>query len=1335
MASAKEYNMLFKLQAQLGREFTSTFNNAQQVLQQTQAKIRELNSQQADISAFQKQQQAVENTARKLRDLQKEHDNIQREIQETEGYSSALENKLIEKQRAIDNTSKSLERQTEKLNQQREALHQSGIDTDHLTDESNRLTSELEDLAKKEQEVTEEAKKYQNKGVAAFEAVGSALVAAGIAEGLKAIFNAYTDCVKISADFQESMSGVEALSGASADEMGELSEKAKELGATTKFTAKEAADAMNYMGMAGWNAQQMIGGIDGVMSLAAASGEDLAMTSDIVTDALTAFQMKAEDASHFADVLAVTSSKANTNVSMMGETFKYVAPVAGAMGYSIEDTAEAIGLMANAGIKSSDAGTSLRSVITRLSTDAGASANQLGALGVLTQKLGVQFYEADGSARDLNDVLNEARQAWKGLTEEEATNYANTIAGKNAISGWLALMNAGTDDVNKLHAAISAADGAAQEMAAIRLDNFNGQVTLMNSAMDALKTTVGEAFQDELTDLAKIATELLTDTNQFLKDNPLVLKGLLLTGGALATIVGAYTAYNTAKKISNALKVLGATLTAKETAAEAADTAATAAHNAALGGETAATASATGATTAHTAALGASKLALLGWAAAAAGAWAVALEGLSPLWSSSEAVKQLQQETENIIGSVDESMAKHEAEMHVLEDKVDLYDHLRNKQHLSAEQQQQLKDLANELQDVFGDEVQVVNSLTGEYNDLSGALENYVETQTKRIKMSSMEEAAKQAYAQIDKIQSQMEDRMQEHSDWNYWDSFFDTDQFMGLNWGELFDFQGKREEYIWLDDMAAYRKEIQKCQKIVDDYETALRSEVETTEESTLATDRAIGVTEEMHKALMAVESGYIDVASAAEQFGVDTDKLSEAMQSASTYKSALQNAAGALKQGYLSAEEAAKQYGVTVEALDIYENVETAITTIEALAHAYDEALEAAQKSVEGQYKLWDDAAAIVAQDIDAINASLMSQNEYWQEYETNISALTEKANDIEGLREIIATFADGSPESANMIAGLAQASDEDLKLMVENWQAVQEEQSKTAEGLAELTTGAGARTEELKGTLNEVVDNLNLEDEASAAAKASIDAYIKALQDGEEEAVAAASRISTLVAAALNPNTQVTATYGAGNGLMSIDELIADAQFVGPRLPANLTGAYADGTSGADPGLALVGEKGPELVIFNGGEQVIPASETRALMNEMRGFYSVNEYASGTGNSALNGSENAVATANAVYYEILSFVPLVNYIAQYLEEMRSAVAYDAERRRMIDTSAYTEQLPFDSSGQGTVITVAPVFNVQGGGDELEMRLREFSDELVERVMDALEEAEIDTRRRSYK
>ncbi len=172
-----------------------------------------------------------------------------------------------------------------------------------------------------------------------------------------------TAAVKTGADFDAAMSKVAAVSGATGDDLESLRAKAREMGSQTKFSASEAAEAMNYMAMAGWKTEDMLSGIEGIMNLAAASGEDLATTSDIVTDALTAFGLTAADSAHFADVLAAASSNANTNVSMMGETFKYAAPVAGSLGFSVEDTAEAIGLMANAGIKSTQAGTSFTDML------------------------------------------------------------------------------------------------------------------------------------------------------------------------------------------------------------------------------------------------------------------------------------------------------------------------------------------------------------------------------------------------------------------------------------------------------------------------------------------------------------------------------------------------------------------------------------------------------------------------------------------------------------------------------------------------------------------------------------------------------------------------------------------------------------------------------------------------------------------------------------------------------------------------------------------------------------------------------------------------------------
>ena len=340
--------------------------------------------------------------------------------------------------------------------------------------------------------------------------------------------------LNVAANFDEGMSKVAAISGATGDELDALRDKAREMGAKTKFSATEAADAMSYMAMAGWKTEEMLGGIEGIMSLAAASGEDLATTSDIVTDALTAFGLKAKDSGHFADVLAAASSNANTNVSLMGETFKYVAPVAGALGISAEDTALATGLMANAGIKASQAGTALRSIFTRLSTDAGASANGLGALGILTEKLGVQFYDSEGKVRKFSDVLNEAREKWKTLSAEDSSLFAQKIAGKNGISGWLALMNASAGDVDKLASAIENCDGTAAKMAETMQGNLKGQLTILKSQTEELAISIGSELMPYANSAVSAAQGLVDKFNSLDSGS----KRLIVNAGLVAAAIG-----------------------------------------------------------------------------------------------------------------------------------------------------------------------------------------------------------------------------------------------------------------------------------------------------------------------------------------------------------------------------------------------------------------------------------------------------------------------------------------------------------------------------------------------------------------------------------------------------------------------------------------------------------------------------------------------------------------------------------------------------------------------------------------------------------------------------
>ena len=305
--------------------------------------------------------------------------------------------------------------------------------------------------------------------------------------------------VQVGSDFEAQMSKVASISGATAEDTAKLTEKAAEMGRTTKFTATEAGQGLEYMAMAGWKTEDMLNGLDGIMMLAAASGEDLGTTSDIVTDALTAFGESAGESGRLADIMATASSNANTNVSMMGETFKYAAPVAGALGYSMEDTAVAIGLMANAGIKASQAGTSLRGGLTNL-------VRPVGDCSIAMTKYGISVTDTDGKMLTFRDLMVQLREKLGGLSEEEQAAAVSAIFGKNAMSGWLAVVNASDSDFDKLTTAVDNSAGAAERMATQMNDNLQGKLTLMNSAIEGLGVALYNYFSGPLQDVVELAT-------------------------------------------------------------------------------------------------------------------------------------------------------------------------------------------------------------------------------------------------------------------------------------------------------------------------------------------------------------------------------------------------------------------------------------------------------------------------------------------------------------------------------------------------------------------------------------------------------------------------------------------------------------------------------------------------------------------------------------------------------------------------------------------------------------------------------------------------------------
>lgn len=455
-----------------------------------------------------------------LNDLKKEVESSSKSTaQEIDKASDQAQKSVEEVAKSAEKTGKQVEKSAKDSASKAGRAAKQGADTAAKGTESastkmQQSHKKVKDTAKESADGAKKSWKESNQStVASTESATSKM--AGLMKKSAAVIGvasvaAAKKTIDVGKSFEAGMSEVQAISGASGKDLEKLSAKAKQMGATTKFSATESATALKYMAMAGWKTNQMVSGLSGVMNLAAASGEDLGTVSDIVTDSMTAFGLKAKDSGHFADVLAKASSSSNTNVAMMGETFKYVAPLAGSMKYSIEDTATAIGLMANAGIKGSQAGTELRSILTRLVKPPKDAAAALSALGISTTK-------ADGSMKPMRQTMAELREKFSGLTDSQKSQYAAAIAGQEAMSGLLAIVNASDSDFNKLQKAIDNSSGAAKKQADIMNNNLQGALYDLGSAAEAVGIGIYEDIKTPLTKAVGVGTKQLRILSSKLK--------------------------------------------------------------------------------------------------------------------------------------------------------------------------------------------------------------------------------------------------------------------------------------------------------------------------------------------------------------------------------------------------------------------------------------------------------------------------------------------------------------------------------------------------------------------------------------------------------------------------------------------------------------------------------------------------------------------------------------------------------------------------------------------------------------------------------------------------
>ncbi len=1105
MASRKEYEMLFALNARMNSGFGGTFSKAQAEFTRLGKEIQSLHRVQGDIASYQKQQSAMDATRSKLDSLRQQHDLLQKEIGETTGSTAALEREKLKLEQRIRDTEAALDRQSQKLEATGARLQEAGVSTADLSRKDAELAARLRELQAEQEKAASGAASFGERSAQAFDAIQQAVVSGGVMDALGELQDAFVACVDGAGNLEEAMSTVEALSQAGARDMAALEAEAKALGAGTRFTALEAADAMSYMGMAGWDAADMLQGMNGVMQLAAASGEDLAQVSDIVTDDLSAFGLTARDTAHFSDVLAAAATGANTNVAIMGETFKQSASVAGALGYSIEDVAVAVGLMANSGVKGSIAGTALKNTFNGL----------LEGVTLTSEAFGEYEYtavNANGTMKDFGATIDELRGYFEQMTEAERVNNAMAIAGRHGYNGLLAILNATDKDYASLSQSIQNCTGAAQRMADIKLDNMNGQLTLMNSAWDALKTTIGEQFLPDLRNLYEVGTDAFGLLNDYVRANPGVVKGVAAFVSILGTATAGVTAFAAASKAVQALNLAKVFASAGP----------------ALG----VTAGIAGVVALYTA-----------WREESdrlAGA-AVELE---------EKTRSLRESMETAGTALEDHVTATMAQASAADRYISRLEELEAAGVRTQAQQDEYHNTLALLCQTVPELSEYIDLQNNTIDGGTGSLRAHTDALMADAKAQAYQEYLASVYkAQADALMAQEEARI-----------------------------QLARAEEEALDIQAAQIDAANRLQALEEkgNREVAARNR---RDNGTLSAYDLYG------KEMDAVRQEMADLEKQAEQNQYQQDRLNAAMQEGAASEAEAKQAVEDADQAYRNLTGTVEETNAVLEetglsATEAEAGIRGILDEIEELANAYGEAYEVALGSVQGQYSLWEEADKIIPTNAANINRALESQTSHWQTYNANLALLAERGAEIDGLNELLASFADGSTNSVNAVAGMAKANDDDLKAMVANWKKLREEQQTAADALAELETDFSDHMDAMQANLEETIRDMDLSNEAAAAGRNTIQGFLDA-------------------AAELQPAVRSAFAGVAQSALESMGAMPATKHGYVPGLSA--TGAYASGTDNARRGWAWVGEDGPELMYMHGGERILPARTSAELARQ--------------------------------------------------------------------------------------------------------------------------------------
>ena len=1199
MAGRKEYEMLFQLNAQLGGSYSKTFKAAQQEIVSMQKEIQALSKTQADISAFQKQQAAVEATRKRLEMLRQQYDNIQREIEETGNESADMKNKLLAKQLQIDKTSASLEKQTAKLNELSGALEEAGVNTDDLSHSSEQLAGKIDTLKKKQGEAADKAMTFGDKAGQAFNQVHEAIVAAGIAVALKEIYEYFASCAQASMDFESAITGVAKTTDLTDEELAAMSDSIKALSTEIPATTEEIAAVAEAAGQLGIQKDALLDFTEIMTMLGTATN----MTADEAATSLARFAnitgMATDNYGRLGSVIVDLGNNFATTESeivAMGTRLASAGKLAGLTEPEIMALAAA---MSSVGIEAEAGGTAMTQTLNAIEKAVAKGGDDLAEFARIAGMSSEEF-----SSAWKNDAMSALTSFIGGLgkldEQGESTVLVLEDLGLTGIrqSNMLKALGLAADQMT---GAVNTANTAWQQNTALT-NEANKRYATAQSRL----TMMQNAYNNLKVAIGDAYTPALSEAygvgTKVLNE---ITKFVQANPGVVAAITGLSTALGAA-----AVAAAAFALKAKIAAAAAAFlTTVTPGVNVIMG-----IAAAVGVVTAGIIALASS----------------AANDAVPSVKELTEAARGMREAMDEAKATYDDTVTSTMAAAGVADTYIGKLEEMEAAGLNTDEQHRQYHNTLALLCQVVPELADYIDLETDTINGGTEALRANTEAWKQNAMQQAYQDQLTELYSQYSAVLIEAEENSIGLTKAQYsleaaQQKLSDTYAQMDALWADA-----QKQADAYYDQYGYYT-----------DATAFLSQEYYDLQNSIYDTNNEI----------WAAEKSIKNYNKAMEE---DADAVSDAEAEIALAEEAVKNLTASMNEGTGASEEAAAQVSEFQAAISGVQE------KINALVESYNEAYSAAYESISGQYQLWDEAAKVVATSAGSINSALESQITYWQDYNANLQSLTDRSADIEGLSDMIASFADGSSDSVNAIAGMAGATDEQLATMVANWKTLQQEQQNAAGSVADLKTDFTAAMDELQTALAEDIEAMDLGDEAKASAQATIQGFINGAVGMLPQVTAAYNRVAAAARAALSASG--TGTAGSIPG-------------------------YAVGTQSAAPGFALVGENGPELVYFNGGEQVMTAEETAAMRESME-------------------------------IQAITFAP---QLLEALHAIHGDGALSAE--------------PGAGSGAGSV-ELQIVFQINGSASsETVEALREYGDEFAERVLEVMEEAGIDTARRAYK